>query len=199
MASIALPNSNQSWRRTEMAIKSTVFKVKLNVADLDRNVYEDFALAVARHPSETDARMMLRVAMFALHAHEHLQFGRGISTDDEPDLWIKDLTDAIKLWIELGTPDPTRLRKASGRAQKVLLYAYGERAFKVWWNKNADALARFNNLSVYSVTDTELAALGALAAPGLALQCTISDGELWLTSGDQSVQVKPVALRRAGE
>lgn len=182
-----------------MALKSTVFKVKLNVADLDRNVYGDFSLAVARHPSETDARMMLRVAVFALHAHEQLQFGRGISTDDEPDLWIKDLTDAIELWIELGTPDPSRLRKASGRAQNVMLYAYGERAFKVWWDKNADALARFNNLCVYSVTDDELAELAALAAPGLALQCTISDGELWLTSGDQSVQLQPAVLRRAGE
>ncbi|WP_439107516.1 YaeQ family protein [Congregibacter sp.] len=180
-----------------MALKSTVFKIKLNVADLDRHVYEDFSLAVARHPSETDARMMLRVAAFAMHAHEHLQFGRGISTDDEPDLWLKDLTDSIDLWIELGTPDPDRLRKASGRAREVVLYAYGERALKVWWQKNESALARFDNLSVYSVTDDELAALAQLAAPGLELQCTISEGEVLLTSGSQSTQLKPSLLKQA--
>lgn len=179
-----------------MAIKSTIFKVKLNVADLDRHVYGDFPLSVARHPSETDSRMMLRVAAFALHAHEHLAFGRGISTDDEPDLWLKDLTDAIELWIELGTPEPDRLRKASGRAKQIVLYTYGERALGVWWRKNADALARFDNLSVYSVSDDELAALAALAAPGVQLQCTISDGEMLLSSDNDSVTLKPQALRR---
>ncbi|WOJ95471.1 YaeQ family protein [Congregibacter brevis] len=182
-----------------MAIKATVFKIKLNVADLGRHVYEDFSLSVARHPSETDTRMMLRVAAFAMHAHKDLQFGRGISTDDEPDLWLKDLTDSIELWIELGTPDPDRLRKASGRSREVVLYAYGERALKVWWQKHESALARFENLSVYSVNDDELAALGALTSPNLALQCTISEEELLFSCEGHSVQLKPVALRRKGE
>lgn len=177
-----------------MALKSTVFKVKLNVSDLDRNVYDDFALAVARHPSETDARMMLRLAAFALHADAQLEFGRGISTDDEPSLWRKDLTGAIELWIELGVPDPDRLRKACGRAQEVVLYAYGERSLKVWWEKNADALARFTNLTVYRITDADGAALANLAASAMALQCTISGGELWLTDGAQSVEIKPERL-----
>lgn len=181
-----------------MALKSTVFKVKLNVADLDRHVYEDFALAVARHPSETDARMMLRIAAFALHADSRLQFGRGISTDDEPDLWVKDLRDDIDLWVELGTPDPDRLRKASGRAKAVVLYAYGERAFKVWWDKHAEALSRFHKLSVYSVRDDELALLAALAAPGLQLQCTVSEGELLLSTDKLSVPLKPETLQSAG-
>lgn len=178
-----------------LALKSTVFKVKLNVSDLDRNVYEDFALAVARHPSETDARMMLRIAAFALHADHSLAFGRGISTDDEPDVWLKDLTGTVQLWIELGTPDPDRLRKAAGRARKVVLYAYGERAFKVWWDKHAGALARFENLTVALVDDDSCAKLAALAAPGLSLQCTVSGGELWLTDGDQSIEVQPQTLR----
>ncbi|MFT7286257.1 MAG: hypothetical protein ACI87W_000361 [Halieaceae bacterium] len=178
-----------------MALKATMFRVKLNVSDLDRNVYDDFALAVARHPSETEARMMLRIAAFALHADRQLAFGRGISTDDEPDLWRKDLTGTIELWIELGTPDPARLRKACGRAKEVVLYSYGERAMKVWWEKNADGLSRFDNLSVYAFSDAETAALAALAAPGLSLQCTVTDGELWVTDGTESVEMKPQALR----
>lgn len=165
------------------------------MSDLDRNVYEDFALAVARHPSETDARMMLRIAAFALQADARLDFGRGISTDDEPDLWRKDLTGTIELWVELGTPDPDRLRKAAGRAQQVVLYAYGERAFKVWWDKHADTLARFQNLAVYLVDDAACAALATLAAPGLSLQCTISSGELWLTNGEQSLTIQPQVVR----
>lgn len=178
-----------------MALKSTVFKVKLTVSDLDRNVYEDFSLSIARHPSETDARMMLRLAAFALNADQRLSFGRGLSTDDEPDVWRKDLTDAIELWIELGTPDPDRLRKACGRSQQVVLYAYGERAVKVWWEKHGAALERFDNISVYSVPDQELQALADLATTGLALQCTISGGEMWLTDGDQSIELKPETLR----
>jgi len=186
-------------RQVAMALKSTVFKVRLNVADLDRNVYEDFSLAVARHPSETDARMMLRIAVFARHADARLEFGRGISTDDEPDIWLRDLTGAIEQWIELGTPDPDRLRKACGRARQVLLYAYGERALRVWWEKHADLLARFANLSIYSVSDAECADLAALAAPGLELQCTISDGELLLSAGDRSLEIRPQPLRRPGD
>jgi uncharacterized protein YaeQ len=178
-----------------MALKSTVFKVRLNVSHLDRDVYEDFTLAVARHPSETEARMMLRVAVFALQADTRLDFGRGISTDDEPDLWCRDLTGAIEQWIELGTPDPDRLRKACGRARQVLLYAYGERALKVWWEKHAEALQRFDNLAVYSVSDAECAALAGLAQQGLELQGTVSEGELYLTRADQTITISPRALR----
>lgn len=180
-----------------MALKSTIFKVKLNVSDLNRDLYDDFPLAVARHPSETDARMMLRIAAFALHADARLEFGRGISTDDEPDLWRKDLTGLVELWIELGTPDPDRLRKACGRARQVVLYAYREGSFKTWWAKNAFPLARFSNLSVYSISDTEYAELAALAAPSMELQCTISGGELWLTDGSRSVALTPKAITTA--
>ncbi|MEE4108155.1 MAG: YaeQ family protein [Halieaceae bacterium] len=177
-----------------MALKSTVFKVRLNVSDLDRNVYDDYSLSLARHPSETDARMMLRLAVFALHADAQLVFGRGISTDDEPDLWRRDLTGEIEQWIELGTPDPDRLRKACGRSREVLLYAYGERALAVWHQKHADALQRFSNLSLYGVSDEELDALGALASPGMELQCSIASGELWITDGRLSLEVKPRPL-----
>ncbi len=177
-----------------MALKATLFKVRLNVSDLDRNAYGDFPLSVARHPSETDGRMMLRVAVFALHADQRLEFGRGISTDDEPDLWRKDLTGAIELWIELGTPDPDRLRKACGRAQEVILYAYGDRALSVWWEKHQEALARFRNLRVYAVSDAECAQLAELAAPGLDLQATVTDGELWLAADGASHSLKPRVL-----
>ncbi len=180
-----------------MALKATVFKFKLNISDLDRNVYDDFSLSLARHPSETDARMMLRLAAFARHADENLVFGRGISTDDEPDLWQKDLTGAIELWIDLGTPDPDRVRKACGRAQDVVLYCYGERSTKVWWEKNGAGFERFDNLSVYLIGDDDYDKLGKLAAGGSALQCTLSGNEMWFTSDDESVSITATTLRSA--
>ena len=182
-----------------MALKSSICKVRLNLSDLDRNVYGDFNLSVARHPSETEARMMLRILTFALHAgtDDALEFGRGISTDDEPDLWRRDLTGEIELWVDLGTPDPDRLRKACGRSREVLLYCYGDRSVSVWWDKHAAALERFRNLSVYTISDGDRDALAALASSNLDLQCTISGGEVWVTVAGQTVEVRPVVLRAA--
>jgi uncharacterized protein YaeQ len=174
-----------------MALKSTVYKFDLNVADMDRQVYGDFPLTVARHPSETEARMMLRVLAFALHAAEDLEFGRGISTDDEPDLWRRNLTGEVELWIELGTPDPDRLRKACGRAREVVLYCYGDRAAPVWLAKHAQALTRLDRLRVLQIGDASAAALANLAESGAQLQCTIESGEAWVSSAGQSVHAVP--------
>ncbi len=178
-----------------MALKSEVFKFSLNVADMDRQVYGDFPLTVARHPSETEARMMLRVLAFALNADQRLEFGRGISTDDEPDLWRKSLAGDIELWVELGTPDPDRLRKACGRADQVLLYCYGDRATPVWWDKHGAALARLDRLRVFQLDDATCGALGELARSGLQLQCTIDGGVAWLSAGEVSLQASPVELK----
>lgn len=180
-----------------MALKSTVYKINLNIADLDRQVYGDFPLTLARHPSETDQRMMLRVLAFALHADPGLSFGRGISTDDEPDLWQHSLTGEIEHWIELGTPDPDRLRRACGRAHHVWLYCYGDRATPVWWDKHGASLARHRHLTVRQVADREALALAALARPGLNLQCTISEGEALFNAEGASISVNPATLQDA--
>ena len=177
-----------------MALKSTVHKFDLNVADLDRQVYGDFPLTLARHPSETEARMMLRLLAFALNASEDLEFGRGISTNDEPDLWRKSLTGEVELWIELGTPDPERLRKACGRSVEVKLYSYGDRASPVWWKKHAGDLARFDRLRIWQIEDASCDALASLAAGSAAVQCTIDSGEAWITAGDHSIRIKPIPI-----
>jgi uncharacterized protein YaeQ len=178
-----------------LALKSTVYKFALNVADMDRQVYGDFPLTLARHPSETESRLMLRLLAFALHAASDLEFGRGISTDDEPDLWRRDPTGRVTLWIDLGTPDPERLRKACSRADSVALYCYGDRATPVWWEKHSAALARFDRLRVLQIADTACNALAGLARHGAQLQCSIAGGEVWLASESDHFHVVPLLLK----
>jgi uncharacterized protein YaeQ len=171
-----------------MALKSTIFKVGLQVADIDRGRYSDHALTIARHPSETDERMMVRVLAFALHAAPDLAFGKGLSTDDEPDLWQRDLTGAIELWIDVGHPDEKRVRKACGRAGQVVVYAYG-RGAELWWARSRSGLERLNNLTVMSVPTETGQALARMAQRTMQLQCTIQDGHVWLGDANGVVEV----------
>ena len=174
-----------------MALKSTIFKINLNVADMDRGYYADHALTVARHPSETSERMMVRVLAFALHASERLEFGKGISTDDEPALWEHDLTGRITEWIEVGLPDERVIRRACGRADAVHLYAYGGgRTVEVWWQQNEALLAKQDQLTVKSVSGPSSKALAAMADRTLNLQCMVQDGEVWMSDDQERLQVE---------
>lgn len=174
-----------------MALKATIFKADLSVADLDRNVYADFSLTLAQHPSENDTRMMVRLLAFMLFADERLEFGKGLSTDDEPDLWLKDLTGAIDLWIYVGQLDERWLRKAAGRAGRVVVLAFGDRATDVWWEQNRGTLQKLTNLTVLRISGDEAQALGALAKRSMVLQCMIQDGEVLITGGDESLRLVP--------
>ena len=179
-----------------MAIKATVFKVILQIADMDRHYYADHALTLARHPSETDERMMVRLLAFALHADEFLTFGKGMSCDDEPDLWHKDLTGAIERWIDVGLPDERAVRKACGRADQVVIISYG-RAANIWWNENCGKLQRLNNLTVLNLASETTLALAALSNRNMQLQCTVQDGALWLNAGDEMLTITPEWRLRA--
>lgn len=179
-----------------MALNATIFKVQLNVADMDRNVFGDYSLTLARHPSETDERMMVRLLAFAQHAHERLQFSKGLCADDEADLAQKALSDEIELWITVGLPDEKRIRKACGRAQRVFVYCYGGRTAQVWWQQNAEKVARLANLCVVDLPKAATDALAALAQRTMQLQCTIQDGQLWLSDGADTVEVQPQWLLR---
>ena len=177
-----------------MALKSTVFKAHLNVADMDRHYYADHTLTLARHPSETDERMMLRLLAFIFHAGEALQFTKGLSTDDEPDLWQKSLSGEIELWIELGTPDDTRIRKACAQAEQVVIFAYGGRAVSPWWEKVHGKVTRFDNLRIYEVKQNDCDALAELANRSMSLQCSVQDGQVNLGDGEGLVMVEPLLI-----
>lgn len=174
-----------------MAIKSTVFKVTLQIADMDRYYYADHQLTVALHPSETEERMMVRLLAFALYADEALTFAQGISGEDEPDLWQKDLTGAIERWIVVGLPDERAIRKACGRAKQVAIISYG-RAADIWWVDNRNKLTRLDNLTVLRLPTETTQALAKLASRTMQLQCTIQEGSLMMTSDDGVVEIEPV-------
>lgn len=172
-----------------MALKATIFKAELQIADMDRHYYNSHSLTIAQHPSETDERMMVRVLAFALYANEQLAFTKGISTDEEPDLWQKSLSDEIELWIELGQPDEKRLRKAAGRARQVVIVTYNSRSAAVWRKQMQDALAKLTNVTVRSLNNETVEALGKLAQRNMSLQCTIQDGDISLADERQQVSI----------
>lgn len=183
-----------------MALKATIFKTDLHIADMDRSYYAEHALTVARHPSETDERMLVRVLAFALHAREALVFGKGLSADDEPDLWQKDMTGAIELWIDVGLPDEKRIRKACGRAAQVVVLSYGGRVADLWWEQNGSALKRLDKLTVINLPVADSAALVGLLQDGqrnLQLQCLIQDGQIWLSNENERIEIDLQRLKMA--
>lgn len=179
-----------------MAAKAVVYKAQLNVADTDRGYYADHALTLALHPSETEERLAIRLLAFALYAGERLEFTRGLSTDDEPDLWQKDLTGDIERWIEVGQPDDSRIRKACNRARAVVVITYGARAPEPWWDKISPSLQRFDNLTVLRIPADACIALTAMVTRAMQWQVTIQDGVAFVSSGEHNVEVTPVCWRR---
>ncbi len=182
-----------------MALKSTIFKANLAVADIDHGYYADHNLTLARHPSETDERMMVRLAALALHAHElqtrcqgdaTLAFGAGLSDPDDPDLHLTDYTQAKRLWVEVGQPDDKALSKACSKSEAVVVYAFGPAA-EVWWKGIETKLTRLDKLQVWRLPHESVQDLSRLAERSMQMQATIQEGHLMLTSGLGSAEIQP--------
>jgi uncharacterized protein YaeQ len=179
-----------------MAIRSTIYKAELSVADIDRGYYADHALTLARHPSETEERLMVRILAFALHAHERLAMAGDISNDDEPALWRRDDTGVIEQWIEVGLPDERVLRRACGRADEVVLLAYGHRKAEAWWSDNKNALARNRNLSVSFLPEEACNALAALAERSMRLGITVQDAQVLVSGARGTAEIEALPWQR---
>jgi uncharacterized protein YaeQ len=174
-----------------MALTATIRKAELQISDMDRGYYASHTLTLAQHPSETDDRLMVRLLTFALNADDRLEFGRGLSVDDEPDLWRRDYTGDVELWIELGQPDESRLRKAAGRARAVQLVTYGGRAADIWWDRNASALKKLSTLEVMDLPGEFVTEWGAQIERTMQWDVQIQDGEVQLTSDKAQLSVIP--------
>ena len=181
-----------------MALKSTVFKASLAVADIDHGYYADHPLTLARHPSETDERMMVRLAALALNAYMlqsvckgdgTLAFGAGLSDPNDPDVFLRDFTGQTRLWIEVGQPEDKPIIKACGKADQVQVVCF-HHAAEVWWRGIESKLVRLQNLSVLRVPATTARDLATLAQRSMQLQATLQEGTLSLGDGAQSIDVE---------
>ncbi|MDP2100468.1 MAG: YaeQ family protein [Methylobacter sp.] len=173
-----------------MALKSTIYKADCQISDMDRGYYQQHHLTMALHPSETEERLMVRLLAFIINADEQLQFTKGLSTDDEPELWQLSLTDDIKLWVDVGMPDEKRLRKASSRADRVMLYTYGGRN-TVWWKQIHHKLERFKNLTVINLPKDATDQLMPMMKRTMHLQASIQDGQIWLSDEQNTATIVP--------
>ena len=190
-----------------MALKSTIFKANLQIADIDHNYYADHALTLARHPSETDERMMIRLVALAREAHAletecggdgTLAFGAGLSNPDEPDVWLRDFTGRTRLWIEVGQPEDKPLAKAASRSDRVVVYTF-HHAAEVWWRGIENKLTRQDRLDVWRVPTEASQGLAALAQRSMQLQATIQDGLLMLGDGTHSIDVECIRWKSASK
>jgi uncharacterized protein YaeQ len=190
-------------RSPPLALKSTIFKAALQVADIDNGYYADHALTLARHPSETDERMMIRLAALAFNAHQlqtvcngdgTLAFGAGLSDPDNPDVYLRDFTGQTRLWIEVGQPEDKPIIKACGKADQVMVYCFNHAA-EIWWRGIENKLTRPQNLSVFRVPTLASQALAKLAQRSMQLQATLQEGVLMLGDGANTVDIEPVRLK----
>ncbi len=174
-----------------MAQNATIYKVDLSVADMDRHYYETHKLTVAKHPSETDERLMVRLLAFALNAESELEMTKGLSTDDEPDIWQKSLSGELELWVALGLPSEKVIRQSCSKSRKVTVYAYGGRQAEIWWDKIKGSSARFDNLQVVNLTQEDTGELAKQANRSMKLQVNVQDGDVMVSVDGNVLYVSP--------
>lgn len=181
-----------------MALKATIYKAQLQIADMDRGIYGDHALTLALHPSETEQRMMVRLLAFALNvpADDHrgkLVFARGLSDTDEPDLWQLDLTGQLVHWIEVGQPDERRMLRAAARAEQATFISFSA-STPIWWAGVKNKLTRTERLAVWQLPAEQSEALAALAQRSMQIQVTVQDSLVWFNDGQRSVELSLQSL-----
>lgn len=179
-----------------MALKPTIYKAQVELADSDRNHFDSLTLTLAKHPSETLERMAARLLAYCLHATRGLEFTRGLSTADEPDLWQHSDSGEVEHWIEVGQPEEPRLRKACGRARKVSVYTFGKSS-DTWWKINGEAIGALPRVDVWQLAWPEIQAAADLLERTMQLNLSIVGGVIYLDNGGKSCSVEPLALQRS--
>jgi uncharacterized protein YaeQ len=181
-----------------MSLKATIYKAQLQIADMDRNVYVDHNVTIARHPSETDERMMIRLLAFALNVPAddkagNLEFAKDLWDVDEPALWHKDYTEAVRHWIDVGQPDDKRLMRAASRSERVSVYGFSS-STNVWWKNIETKLTRASNLTVWHIEAAQSQSLAKLAQRGMQLNASVQDGAVWMSTNVDSIEITPIKL-----
>ncbi len=174
-----------------MAIKATIYKLKLEISDCDKNYFNTHHLTISSHPSETQQRMMVRIISFAMYASDSLCFTKGLCADDEPELWDKNLSDEILNWISLGQVDEKQIKKSLGRSKQVVIFTYAGNKSTTWWQQNQSKYKKLEKLNVINIKAEDVLAMQGLVSRNMDLQCTIQEGTIWLSNLEQTVSFEP--------
>lgn len=182
-----------------MALKATIYKINLSLSDMDGHRYGEYPLTIARHPSETDERMMIRLLAFALFCPANdeqgrLEFAKGLWDVDEPDLWLKDLTGAVQHWIDVGQPDESRIKRTAARAGRVTVLTYTASS-PIWWAGLKNGLTRLHNVQVLQIDPEQSQALAQLAQRSMQVQVMIQDGSIWFNTESGGVEIMAQPLK----
>ena len=178
-----------------MALKATVYKASISISDMDRSYYADHQLTIAQHPSENEQRLMARISAWIFHASERLEFTRGLSSTDEPEIWEKNDDQSNQLWIELGHPDEKRVKKASTLSRDVAIYGYQGRMTAQWWQERHPHVESFNRVTAYELPEDAIQASARLLNRTMKLQATIQENTLWLSNEEESIEIERIPLR----
>ena len=173
-----------------MALKATIYKANLSISNMDLNYYQDHTLILARHPSESQSRMMFRVLAFSFLAQEEPEFTKGLSSENEPELWCHNLSGEITHWIELGQPSEKRIRQGCSKADQVTIFTYQPYAGTEWFRSMENKIQRFKELQVVHFSILENQSLEDLVQRNMELSCTIQDNQIWLSSENHRVGIE---------
>ena len=176
-----------------MALPSTIYRANLQLADIDRGVYETFQTTVARHPSETAERLVARLLALAIFSEPDLAFTKGLSAADEPDLWAIGADGRVRLWVEVGAPDSDRILKACRHAERVALLACG-RALSSWDQQHLPKLDGVRNLTVVSLDQLFVSTLASSLERSINWSVTITEGRMYLMNGDAAYET-PIQIK----
>ncbi|MDH5389027.1 MAG: YaeQ family protein [Gammaproteobacteria bacterium] len=163
-----------------MAIKPTIFKLKISLSDLNRNYYDTLNITLAQHPSETAERMMVRVLAYCINAQEYLVFAKGMNDIDEPDIWARTLDNQITLWIDVGEPAVERIKKASRVAQALKIYCFNSKS-DVWWDQAKGKISQLKT-SILRFQWAEIQALAMLVQRTMEISVTITGDSAYVAT-----------------
>lgn len=173
-----------------MALSSSIYRADIDLSNLNTHQYENYNLTMAKHPSESESRMMFRLLAYLYCAHEDLAFTKGLSAQDEPEIWQKDFAGDIVQWIELGLPDLKRIRQASGKSKSVKIFTHHQSKSEDWWSKIKGSLIRNDKVEVYHLNLVEEFDLEDLVSKSMKLSCVIEDGVMHLSNDDLRIGIE---------
>lgn len=176
-----------------MAIKPTIYKLRMAISDFNRDYYDTVNLTIALHPSEKVERMMARIVAYCLNAQENMTFTKGLSEIEEPDIWVKALDDQISLWIDMGEPAPDRIKKSSRQAALVKVYSFNSKS-DTWWEQSKNKVQQYTNVQIYQLDWQQIQTLATFVQRSMDWSLSISGDTVYIAAENEGCEMLIKAL-----